>query len=240
MYGYRDHATRGDSPIGSLNQSPLGFMSKLHSNSRARFGVRPVWVSGILSKRHTGETTIVDKDHLLGRLDKAWKDFQESHAGLSDSQLLVPGVTGAWSVRDIIAHVTTWEEEALKHLPLILKSGRSPHYEALPSDTKMAGERDSWAIFGRTQGEGVMKNRQYSQFALLAMEYRKHNEHRHIRSAIRELRAVELDLKNDGNGTGVGPLTVLDRVHEALAELRGIDEQIQLGNTAIADGTSTT
>ena len=84
-----------------------------------------------------------------------------------------------------------------------------------------------------------MKNRQYSQFALLAMANRKHNEHRHIRSAIRELLAAELDLKNDGNGTGVGRLSVLDRVHEALAELRGIDEQIQLGNTAIADETQT-
>ena len=84
-----------------------------------------------------------------------------------------------------------------------------------------------------------MKNRQYSQFALLAMGNWKHNEHRHIRSAIRELLAAELDLKNEGNGTGVGHLTVLDRVHEALAELRGIDEQIQLANTAIADETST-
>jgi hypothetical protein len=84
-----------------------------------------------------------------------------------------------------------------------------------------------------------MKNRQYSQFALLAMSNRKHNEHRHIRSAIKELLAAELDLKHDGSRTGVGRLTVLDRVHEALAELRGIDEQIQLGNTAIADETST-
>jgi len=71
------------------------------------------------------------------------------------------------------------------------------------------------------------------------MANRKHNEHRHIRSAIRELLAAELDLKDNGNGTGVGRLTVLDRVREALAELRGIDEQIQLGNTAIADETST-
>ena len=73
----------------------------------------------------------MDRHHLFGRLDKAWKDFQESYAGLSDSQLLVPGVTGAWSVRDIVAHVTTWEEEALKHLPLILKGGRSPRYSVM-------------------------------------------------------------------------------------------------------------
>ena len=33
-----------------------------------------------------------------------------------DGELLEPGVTGAWSVRDIIAHVTTRDEEALGHL----------------------------------------------------------------------------------------------------------------------------
>jgi len=35
--------------------------------------------------------------------------FNESYAGLSDVQLMEPGVTGAWSVRDILAHVTTWK-----------------------------------------------------------------------------------------------------------------------------------
>ena len=62
----------------------------------------------------------MDRRGLLKRLDKAWSDFQETHAGLSEAQLTMPGVTGKWSVRDILAHVTTWEEEALKHLPLVL------------------------------------------------------------------------------------------------------------------------
>ncbi|GAF69497.1 unnamed protein product [marine sediment metagenome] len=39
-----------------------------------------------------------------------------------------PGVTGTWSVKDIVAHVTWWEEEAVKHLPLILAGGRPPKY----------------------------------------------------------------------------------------------------------------
>ena len=65
---------------------------------------------------------------LLKRLDRAWVAFGESYAGLSDVQLMEPGVTGAWSVRDILAHVTTWEEEALTHLPLILKGGTPPRY----------------------------------------------------------------------------------------------------------------
>ncbi|PYM20385.1 MAG: hypothetical protein DMD78_21960 [Candidatus Rokuibacteriota bacterium] len=70
----------------------------------------------------------MDRRQLLRRLDQAWTAFNESYAGLSDAQLMEPGVTGAWSVRDILAHVTTWEEEALEHLPLILKGGTPPRY----------------------------------------------------------------------------------------------------------------
>ncbi len=72
-----------------------------------------------------------DRSQLLKRLDEAWQAFKESYAGLSDSELMEPGVTGAWSVRDIIAHVTWWEREALRYLPLILNGERPPRYSAL-------------------------------------------------------------------------------------------------------------
>jgi DinB family protein len=68
------------------------------------------------------------KDQVLKRLEKAWATFQESYAGLSNPQLMEPGVMGEWSVKDILAHVTTWEEEALKYLPLILTGGKPPRY----------------------------------------------------------------------------------------------------------------
>ena len=70
----------------------------------------------------------MDSRQLLRRLDAAWGAFKASYAGLSDAQLVKPGVTGDWSVRDILAHVTTWEEEALTHLPLILEGGTPPRY----------------------------------------------------------------------------------------------------------------
>ena len=70
----------------------------------------------------------MNTEQLISRLDRAWKDFEESYAGLTDAELLTPGVTGDWSVRDIIAHVTWWEEEALKHLPHILEGVRPPRY----------------------------------------------------------------------------------------------------------------
>ena len=70
----------------------------------------------------------MNRQQLLGRLDSAWTDFEGSYAGLSESQLMIPRVTGEWSVRDIIAHVTWWEEEALKYLPVIRAGGSSPRY----------------------------------------------------------------------------------------------------------------
>jgi hypothetical protein len=65
---------------------------------------------------------------LLKRLDDAWAAFTSSYAGLSEKDLLAPGVIKSWSVRDIIVHVTTWEEEAVKHLPVILAGRRPPRY----------------------------------------------------------------------------------------------------------------
>jgi hypothetical protein len=73
----------------------------------------------------------VNRSQLLKRLDDEWKGFQESYAGLSDLEMMEVGVTRAWSVKDIIAHVTWWEEEALKHLPVILEGGRPPRYSVV-------------------------------------------------------------------------------------------------------------
>jgi hypothetical protein len=70
----------------------------------------------------------VKRQELLNRIERAWANLKESYAGLSTAQLTEPGVTEGWSVQDILAHVTTWEEEALKHLPLILKGGTPPRY----------------------------------------------------------------------------------------------------------------
>ncbi len=70
----------------------------------------------------------MNTQQVLARLHAAWAGFRESYDGLCDAQLMTPNVTGKWSVKDIIAHVTTWEEEALKHLPLVLAGDKPPRY----------------------------------------------------------------------------------------------------------------
>lgn len=71
------------------------------------------------------------KEQLLNKLDHAWSSFKTSFSGLSEEQMTIPGVIGEWAVKDIIAHVNTWEEEALKHLPVILQGERTPRYSVL-------------------------------------------------------------------------------------------------------------
>jgi hypothetical protein len=73
----------------------------------------------------------MDRQQLLKRLDTAWVAFTGSYAGLPDADLLEPGVIKAWSVRDIIAHVTTWEEETLTCLSAILEGRRPPRYSTM-------------------------------------------------------------------------------------------------------------
>ena len=70
----------------------------------------------------------MNRSQLLDRVALAWTEFAQSYAGLTESEMLEPGVTGQWSVRDIIAHVTWWEEESLTHLPGILQGRKPPRY----------------------------------------------------------------------------------------------------------------
>ena len=99
-------------------------LSTMPCGRRASIAVRRAWHGS----SEVGKAWIMDRQQLLKQLDKAWAAIKGSYAGLSDSQLTEPGVTGHWSVKDILGHVTTWEDEALKYLPLILKGGRPPRY----------------------------------------------------------------------------------------------------------------
>jgi len=71
------------------------------------------------------------KQQVLNKIERAWAAFRESYDGLIAEQLQQPGVTEDWSVKDILAHVSSWEDETLKHLPHILQGTRPPRYSVL-------------------------------------------------------------------------------------------------------------
>lgn len=69
------------------------------------------------------------RERLLRTIDSRWDELLASTEGLSDRQLLEPGVMDDWSVKDILAHITTWEEEARKHLPEIARGEPQQRYK---------------------------------------------------------------------------------------------------------------
>lgn len=73
----------------------------------------------------------MNQQQLLKKIDQAWNGLQQSYAGLIEAQLNRPGATGSWSVKDILGHITTWEEEAIKYLPVIMRGERPPRYKDL-------------------------------------------------------------------------------------------------------------
>ena len=65
---------------------------------------------------------------LLDKIEATWIAFLASFEGLTPAQMEQPGAAGDWSVKDILAHVTTWEAESLTHLPVIAAGEKTPSY----------------------------------------------------------------------------------------------------------------
>jgi len=81
------------------------------------------------------------KERLRKQLESEWQALLQSFAGLPDDALLQPEVVGIWSIRDVLAHISTWEEEALKALPPILEGKRLPRYGNIHSFNAREQER---------------------------------------------------------------------------------------------------
>ena len=83
----------------------------------------------------------MNKEQVFGSLQRDWKTFLKSFEGLPVSALLEPNVVGQWSVRDVLAHITTWDEEKLKILLLLLE-GKSLHRRYSSFDAFNAREQE--------------------------------------------------------------------------------------------------
>jgi hypothetical protein len=130
------------------------------------------------------------KQQLLNKLELAWALFKESFAGLTAEQLMEPGVTGDWSVKDILAHVSCWEEETLQHLPHILQGGRPPRYSVL------YGGIDAFNARMAEQKRGLLLSevrKQLDETHLKLIEYIQSVPDEHFTSETRFRRRLRLD-----------------------------------------------
>jgi hypothetical protein len=55
-------------------------------------------------------------NEILNKLETERERFLDAIEGLSDEDLQRPGVTGEWSIKDIMSHISRWEAELVKLL----------------------------------------------------------------------------------------------------------------------------
>ncbi len=72
----------------------------------------------------------MNKKEIVQALQDGREKFLEAISGLSEAQMLEPGVAGEWSVKDILVHLSLWEAELIKLL-WELKGGQKPTYPTL-------------------------------------------------------------------------------------------------------------
>ncbi|HEY4384036.1 MAG TPA: DinB family protein, partial [Ktedonobacteraceae bacterium] len=51
-----------------------------------------------------------NKAELLTHIQAEYDRFEALLASLSEEQMTIPGVNGTWSVKDNLAHLTTWQD----------------------------------------------------------------------------------------------------------------------------------
>jgi len=64
----------------------------------------------------------------IKRVDFRWHAFVGAVYSCPTEGLAWPNAVGHWSVRDLLVHISSWEREFLKAMPLILSDQRLPRY----------------------------------------------------------------------------------------------------------------
>ena len=78
---------------------------------------------------------------VLRRIDESWQDLQSAVAEVPAQRMEESGVVEAWSIKDLLGHVTTWESEMMANVQLVidgLEMKDYPTIDAFNAETSAA------------------------------------------------------------------------------------------------------
>jgi hypothetical protein len=55
-------------------------------------------------------TKQINRDQLLKDIRTEWSRLEKSLSALTEEEMTKPGIVGAWSIKDILAHLAAWEQ----------------------------------------------------------------------------------------------------------------------------------
>jgi hypothetical protein len=91
------------------------------------------------------------KEELLARIESAYLAFDSTLSQISELQTTQPGVVEEWSVKDIVAHITFWQEFLFSQIRAVLQGQSVP---------KLTSESE--AETSRINREAVLQSRSLS------------------------------------------------------------------------------
>ncbi|MBA2278067.1 MAG: DinB family protein [Chloroflexia bacterium] len=117
----------------------------------------------------------VEIDGLIERIEHARHELEKELDGLSDDELLSPGMTGAWSGKDTLAHIARWDQTATTVIATHL---------AGQSITEDYGDFDAWNARWTTADDDVPLPEVKRRFA---------ESYRQLLHTVRSVRPDQLD-----------------------------------------------
>ena len=138
----------------------------------------------------------------LARMDEGWSAFRKRVHALPGQLLEARIGEGAWTRKQMLAHVGTWHERTIEALAWLLETGEVP---TDPEDTDVINARAARAAIGRTTGEIV--------FAV-------DDSYLHVHRAVARLTDEQLSA-HDGWATAMIAGNTYGHYEEHLADLPG-------------------
>lgn len=111
----------------------------------------------------------LSKAEVLSGIHAEYALLEETLASLSESQMVQPGVEGAWSVKDIIAHITIWLKRMAGWVTET-RQGEIPEIEMSEAQLHQWNEADYLANRDKPLAEVLADFRQWHQDAVTLTE----------------------------------------------------------------------
>jgi hypothetical protein len=122
----------------------------------------------------------VNKQEVIKRIEDGRREIESLWAGATEEQMTArPGTQEDWSVKDLIGHLTYWQNTLLVNVPIALR-----------------GEKPTWGDLDETNAQVFERNRDRS---LSDVESDFHRSAEQVRGLVESLSEADLNRPNAWN-----------------------------------------
>lgn len=89
------------------------------------------------------------QQELIDIVEASWRALDDAVAGLSEGDMDEPGAVGAWSIKDILGHVTAWDGLVVQYLEAWRRGEPPPPRDWDSTDAynaREAARRQEWTL----------------------------------------------------------------------------------------------